>query len=65
MSSAQGDGRRKSRLRLRLQQPARLWGWLFLPIVLAAALIAVWSGSLPSVQAQGWEYEDAGATREI
>jgi pilus assembly protein CpaC len=61
MSSAQGDGRRKSRLRLRLQQPARLWGWLFLAFVLAA----VWSGSLPSAQAQGWEYEDAGATRRV
>jgi pilus assembly protein CpaC len=65
MSSAQGDGRRKSRLRLRLQQPARLWGWLFLPFILAAALVTVWSGSLAPAQAQGWQYEDAGAARRV
>ena len=65
MSSAQGGGRRKSRRRVRLEQPARLSGLLFLPLILAAALIAGWLGPLPSAQAQGWQYEDAGAVRRV
>ena len=65
MSSAQGDGRRKPPGRLRLRQPARLSGLLFVPLILAAALIAVWLGPLPSAQAQVWQSEENGAVRRI
>ena len=65
MSSAQGDGRRKPPGRLRLGQTARLSGLLFVPLILAAALIAMWLGPLPSAQAQGWQSEENGAVRRI
>jgi pilus assembly protein CpaC len=65
MNSIEGDGCRTSRRRWGLQQPIWLPGLLFLPLILAAALLGVWPDLLPAAQAQSWESEEGAGVRHI
>src|SRR5947208_4591124 len=65
MNRVKGDGRRRSRRRLGLRQPTWLPGLLFAPLILAAALLGVWPGHLPTAQAQSWQEEEGGGARHI
>src|SRR5260221_13117939 len=65
MNSGKGDGRCRSWCRLGSQQPVWLPGMLFVSLILAAVLLGVWPGALPSAQAQSWQNEESGAVRHI
>jgi len=65
MNSIQGDGRRRSRRRWGVPQPSWLPALLFAPLILVAALLGVWPGSLRTAQAQAWESEEGAGVRHI
>jgi pilus assembly protein CpaC len=63
MMSKQGDDRRIARRMISLG-PARLRNLLFVPLIIAGALLGVGPGPLPHAQAQA-QNEDSGAVRHI